>query len=164
MFSLTPELRLRTCCETPMAVQNMLRLVLDGKLHIDWWEPLGLDSRICSHQLVVRYGHFRQRSFRRPDVAACIEDGASSEDWRSRFLDCATAPRRCLAVQNTVTGEWRTFDENDLLDQFATNDLSFIVAVNEAISSTSKYLKSSLETFLSILQNWSIWPRAASST
>jgi hypothetical protein len=48
MFALTPELRLRTLCETPMAVQNMLRLVLDGRLHIDWWEPLGLDSRIST--------------------------------------------------------------------------------------------------------------------
>jgi TnsA endonuclease-like protein len=48
MFSLTPELRLRTFCETPMAVQNLLRLVLDGRLHIDWWEPLGLDSRIST--------------------------------------------------------------------------------------------------------------------
>ena len=48
MFSLTPELRLRTFCENPMAVQKVLRLVLDGKLHIDWWEPLGLDSRIST--------------------------------------------------------------------------------------------------------------------
>jgi hypothetical protein len=47
-FSLTPELSLRAFCETPMAVQNVLRLVLDGKLHIDWWQPLGLDSRIST--------------------------------------------------------------------------------------------------------------------
>jgi hypothetical protein len=46
MFSSTPELRLRTFCENPMAVQRVLRLVLDGKLHLDWWEPVGLDSRI----------------------------------------------------------------------------------------------------------------------
>jgi hypothetical protein len=46
MFSSTSELRLRTFCETPMAVQHVLRLVLDGTLHIDWWEPLGLDSWI----------------------------------------------------------------------------------------------------------------------
>ena len=46
MFSSTPELCLRTFCETPLAIQRVLRLVLDGKLHIDWWEPLGLDSRI----------------------------------------------------------------------------------------------------------------------
>ncbi len=47
-FSLTPELPLRTFCEHPTAVQNVLRLVLDGKLHIDWWEPLSLDSRISN--------------------------------------------------------------------------------------------------------------------
>jgi hypothetical protein len=48
IFSSTPELRLRTFCETPMTVQRVLRLVLDGKLHIDWWEPLGLDSRVSA--------------------------------------------------------------------------------------------------------------------
>ncbi len=48
IFSVTPELRLRAFSETAMAVQNVLRLVLDGKLHIDWWEPLGLDSRIST--------------------------------------------------------------------------------------------------------------------
>ena len=47
-FSLTPELPLRTFCGQPMTVQNVLRLVLDGKLHIDWWEPLSLDSRISN--------------------------------------------------------------------------------------------------------------------
>jgi hypothetical protein len=47
MFSI-PELRLRMFCETPMAVQRVLRLVLDGKLHLDWWEPLGLESRIST--------------------------------------------------------------------------------------------------------------------
>ena len=36
MFSSTSELRLRTFCETPLGIQHVLRLVLDGKLHIDW--------------------------------------------------------------------------------------------------------------------------------
>jgi hypothetical protein len=48
MFSLTLQLRLRQFNETPVAVQSVLRLVLDGKLHIDWWEPLGLNSRIST--------------------------------------------------------------------------------------------------------------------
>jgi len=47
-FSSTSVLCLRTFCETPLVVQHVLRLVLDGKLHIDWWEPLGLDSRIST--------------------------------------------------------------------------------------------------------------------
>jgi hypothetical protein len=47
-FSLTPELPLRTFCEQPTTIQNVLRLVLDGKLHIDWWEPLTLYSRVSS--------------------------------------------------------------------------------------------------------------------
>lgn len=46
MFSLTPQFYLRQFEETAVSVQSVLRLVLDGKLHIDWWEPLGLDSKI----------------------------------------------------------------------------------------------------------------------
>jgi len=46
-FSSTSELRLRTLCEaSKVASQTVLRLVLDGTLHIDWWEPLGLDSKV----------------------------------------------------------------------------------------------------------------------
>ena len=46
-FSSMPELRLRTFSETPgAAVQSVLRLVLDGRLYIDWWEPLGLESTV----------------------------------------------------------------------------------------------------------------------
>jgi hypothetical protein len=46
LFSAAPQLSLRLCCETPRTLQCALRLVLDGKLHIDWWEPLNLESRI----------------------------------------------------------------------------------------------------------------------
>ena len=47
VFSSTPELHLRTLAETFNApVQTVLRLVLDGTLHINWWEPLGLDSKV----------------------------------------------------------------------------------------------------------------------
>jgi len=46
-FSSTTELPLRKICEiSEAAVQSVLRLVLDGAIHIDWWEPLGLESRV----------------------------------------------------------------------------------------------------------------------
>jgi hypothetical protein len=46
-FSTTAELSLRELQEISKApVQNALRLVLDGALHIDWWEPLRLESRV----------------------------------------------------------------------------------------------------------------------
>jgi hypothetical protein len=46
-FSSAPELSVRTFSETEgMTVPGVLRLVLDGTLHIDWWEPFGLDSRV----------------------------------------------------------------------------------------------------------------------
>lgn len=48
MFSLTPELSLRAFGGDSPTVQNVLRLVLDGALHLDWWEPLCLDSRIST--------------------------------------------------------------------------------------------------------------------
>lgn len=46
MFSVTPQLCLHHFKETAVSVQSVLRLVLDGTLHINWWEPLGLDSKV----------------------------------------------------------------------------------------------------------------------
>ncbi len=34
-------------------------------------------------------------------------------------------------LQNVTTGEWSAFNENDLLDRFSRNELSFVVAVEE---------------------------------
>jgi len=46
-FPPASELSLRTLSETPgITVPGVLRLVLDGKLYIDWWKPFGLDSQI----------------------------------------------------------------------------------------------------------------------
>jgi hypothetical protein len=46
-FSTTPEVSLRTFRETPgITLQSVLRLVLDGTLHVDWWEALTLASRV----------------------------------------------------------------------------------------------------------------------
>jgi hypothetical protein len=46
-FSTTSEVCLHTFRETPgITLQGVLRLVLDGTLHVDWWEPLTLDSRV----------------------------------------------------------------------------------------------------------------------
>jgi len=46
-LSSTHEFTLRTLCETSgAAVPIVLRLVIEGTLHIDWWEPLGLDSKV----------------------------------------------------------------------------------------------------------------------
>jgi hypothetical protein len=46
LFS-TTELPLRELCRiSEVGVQSVLRLVLAGVIHIDWWEPLGLDSRV----------------------------------------------------------------------------------------------------------------------
>lgn len=46
-FFPTPEMTLRTLCDTSgTAVPSVLRLVIEGKLHVDWWEPLGLESKM----------------------------------------------------------------------------------------------------------------------
>jgi hypothetical protein len=46
-FSSAPEFPLRTLCAvSSTAIQTVLRLVLGGTLHIDWWEPLGPDSKV----------------------------------------------------------------------------------------------------------------------
>ena len=46
-FSTTSDVRLHTFRETPgITLQSVLRLVLDGTLHVDWWEPLTPASRV----------------------------------------------------------------------------------------------------------------------
>jgi hypothetical protein len=51
-FAYAPELCLRTFCETrEIAVQSVLRMVLDGSLHMNWWEPITLDSTISREPL-----------------------------------------------------------------------------------------------------------------
>jgi len=47
VFALIPNLCLRTLSETRgIAIQSVLRMVLDGVLHINWWEAFTLDSKI----------------------------------------------------------------------------------------------------------------------
>ena len=46
------------------------------------------------------------------------------------FLIVQRLPESSWQLQNTVTGEWRTFNEADLLDQFAAGELSFVAAVD----------------------------------
>lgn len=46
-FSSTAELNLQTLSETSeTSVPCVLRLVIEGALHIDWWEPLGMKSKV----------------------------------------------------------------------------------------------------------------------
>jgi hypothetical protein len=46
-FSTTPEACLHAFRETPgITLQSILRMVLEGTLHVDWWEPLTLASRV----------------------------------------------------------------------------------------------------------------------
>ncbi len=48
-FSSETELTLRTVSGTTgTTVPAVLRIVFDGALHIDWWEPLGMDSRVSA--------------------------------------------------------------------------------------------------------------------
>ncbi|HYK90540.1 MAG TPA: Tn7 transposase TnsA N-terminal domain-containing protein [Acidobacteriota bacterium] len=48
-FSSTTELPLDKLCEISEApVQSVLRLVLDGAIHINWWEPLCLESTVST--------------------------------------------------------------------------------------------------------------------
>jgi hypothetical protein len=46
-FASAPEIELRSLCEiTKVPVQSVLRLVIDGAVHIDWWKPLCLTSTV----------------------------------------------------------------------------------------------------------------------
>ena len=49
VLSSTPEMRLGALAETSQApVQTVVRLVLEGALHLDWWKPLNLDSTVST--------------------------------------------------------------------------------------------------------------------
>jgi hypothetical protein len=38
---------LRALCETSgTTVPTVFRLVIEGAVHIDWWQPLGLESKV----------------------------------------------------------------------------------------------------------------------
>lgn len=53
-FTATPAIELRSLCETArVPVQAVLRLVMDGAVHIDWWKPLSLISTVS----VAPIGH-----------------------------------------------------------------------------------------------------------
>ena len=65
-FSSTPEMTLRTLCQiSEVSVQSVLRLVLEGAIHIDWWEPLRLDSRVSitpvGRRMALHFGGGRCR-------------------------------------------------------------------------------------------------------
>jgi putative transposase len=54
------------------------------------------------------------------------------------FVITQRLPEGAWQLQNTATGEWHRFAENDLLDQFATKQLSFLVTADDAATSTVK--------------------------
>ncbi|MGB8480672.1 MAG: TnsA endonuclease N-terminal domain-containing protein [Acidobacteriaceae bacterium] len=64
-FSSSPQITLQTFHNNPtIAIQSILRLVMAGTLHIDWWKPLTLDSTVCTTPI----GHqaWPQRSINSP--------------------------------------------------------------------------------------------------
>lgn len=75
-FAFAPELGLRTLCQTRgIAVQSVLRMVLDGALHINWWEPITLDSKISSVPVGPQVWPFPPRGTR-PQNCARSSDAA----------------------------------------------------------------------------------------
>jgi hypothetical protein len=92
-FSSTPELRLGAFRDTSgMTVQGVLRLVLDGTLHIDWWEPLGLGSRVSIVPIgrQVSSAGVRVNAFQGKDVTLQTEKGPTRKDRGERVPNRAT--------------------------------------------------------------------------
>jgi len=54
----------------------------------------------------------------------------------SEFVISQRLSERGWQLQNIATGEWCTFNEDELLDQFAKNELSFVAGVERPRSST----------------------------
>jgi hypothetical protein len=82
-FSSTAELPLRKFYKTPgMTVPGVLRLVLDGVLHLDWWEPVGLDSAVSINPIGRQVWPFTVRD-PRPELA--LTEGADCHPLRIHF-------------------------------------------------------------------------------
>ena len=162
-FSSTPELPLRAFCETSRnggserasararwhAAHRLVGAAqprFQNQHHANWPPGWPLSA---------------MQAVRRPDVAARIENRAACQDRAGEVPDSATARRKQWQLQNTATGEWCTFDEDDLLDQFARNELSFDrESLRIGIPPvTTGLAESSLATFPPIRPNWSIWPK-----
>jgi len=56
----------------------------------------------------------------------------------SEFLILQRLTEGNWQLQNTVTGEWCTFHEDDLLDRFAKKELSFVVRVEGSCPPTDR--------------------------
>jgi len=56
----------------------------------------------------------------------------------SEFVISQRLSERGWQLQNIATGEWCTFNEDELLDQFAKNELSFVAGVERPRSSTDR--------------------------
>ena len=79
VFSFNPQLRLRSLAGTKgIVVQSVLRMVLDGTLHVNWWEQLTLDATISSAPIgpqvwpVPPRGTQPLAGTRRSNVAVCV--------------------------------------------------------------------------------------------
>jgi putative transposase len=60
-----------------------------------------------------------------------LRKGYSVRIGTAVFLIMQRLPEGAWQLQNTATGEWHTFDEDSLLDQFAAGELSFISAADQ---------------------------------
>ena len=56
----------------------------------------------------------------------------------SEFVISQRLPERIWQLQNIATGEWRTYKEDELLDLFAKNEMSFVVTVEGPRLSTDR--------------------------
>ncbi len=66
-----------------------------------------------------------------------LKKGQRIKAGASEFLMLQRLPDSSWQVQNSATGEWCTFTEDDLLDRFARSEMSFIGAA-EASGATGE--------------------------
>jgi hypothetical protein len=62
---------------------------------------------------------------RRPYVIECVATGAHIRIGPARFLILKKLDAKSWQLENTATGEWCRFAEQDLLDRFARHELMF---------------------------------------
>lgn len=118
---------LRALCESAgTTVASVFRLVIEGSLHIDWWEPLDLESKSEHHAGRPLDLAFSVRG--KKDVTERSAPGHQYQDRADELLNPLKVHRQQLAASkhgNCRMVQIHQFTEDEPLYQFIRNELVF---------------------------------------
>jgi hypothetical protein len=123
VYSAVPEWRVQELCKlSDASIQSVLRLVFEGTLHIDWWEPLTLDSRVSrvpiGRQVWPCAPVLPRSAIREVQMSYALRPGQTVKIGPVSFLILQKLTCGSWRARNNESGEWCTFAEEDLLERF----------------------------------------------